>query len=490
MTDKKRERENQTAEKAEKNSRIRELCIETVMRKTGWSRDESLEKINDARQRLGIKYGQYRACRMWAVPENEQEKVYRDFLEKRERKKKELRLEKEAAKARAGFRGSDVPDDGFDAAARALLDRFDGGKSLLTETFGDEDEWLVPYEGFSKVLGETIFPDTEKSHKEYDEFVYRFRSHKDIFFSREFFCVCFTDWLFFCKDMGYDPDDYFDYEFYTKGRKERESFLSAGYREDLKKAVNKDIWILADKGYFLRYFSRFVTRSWLDCNNCSKKDFKRFVRENPVFFAKENGRSGGQGIEKVFFSGISTGKLYKKYAERDVILEEAICQHPFMAEFNSDTVNTIRIWTLADADDTIRIMAAAARFGRQGGFADNYHHGGIGAIVDKETGRMITGAIDRSGNVYEKHPDSRKEFIGQVIPFWDRIISTVKEAAHFCMDKDRNIGWDVALTASGKVELVEGNSRPGFDIMQAQDMKGRKAEYEKYVPDLVEKMKK
>ena len=103
---------------------------------------------------------------------------------------------------------------------------------------------------------------------------------------------------------------------------------------------------------------------------------------------------------------------------------------------------------------------------------------------------MITGAIDRSGNGYEKHPDSRKEFIGQVIPFWDRIISTVKEAAHFCMDKDRNIGWDVALTASGKVELVEGNSRPGFDIMQAQDMKGRKAEYEKYVPDLIAKMKK
>ena len=35
------------------------------------------------------------------------------------------------------------------------------------------------------------------------------------------------------------------------------------------------------------------------------------------------------------------------------------------------------------------------------------------------------------------------------------------------------------------MDLVEGNSRPGFDIMQAQNMKGRKDEYEKYVPELI-----
>ena len=129
-------------------------------------------------------------------------------------------------------------------------------------------------------------------------------------------------------------------------------------------------------------------------------------------------------------------------------------------------------------------MGAAIRFGREGGCTDNYHQGGLCALVDKDTGVITTDAIDRSGAHISIHPDSGKKFRGFFIPYWQDLIGMVISAANSCKDKNRNIGWDIAITEDGTPELVEGNSRPGFDIMQAQDMTGRKAEYDQYVTKL------
>ena len=469
--------------KAEKRRINRDNCIETVIWKTGWSREKTIEHIESARKRIGINYTQYKNCHMWEVPEPEQEMVYRQFLDKRKKRKEERKIEKEAADARKKIILESVHNDNCNEAASDLKNHLQNTKSFLPD--GINKKVPVSFEDLRKIIGEELLPDTGKVRKDYDSFSNRFVSHRDIEKSSDIFLLLFLDWLFFSDDIGYDPDDYFDYEFYNKGKKERETFISARYRETLKRKLNKDPGILADKGRFLKYFEKFVRRAWLDCNNCSFEELEHFAKRHPVFFAKENGQGGGVGITKVDSSNMNANELYKEFGSKNLVLEEPIIQHPALAKFNPDTVNTIRIWTLADVLNDVHVMGAAIRFGRIGECVDNYHSGGVVAIIDEKTGEIISDAIDRNGKHYSKHPDSEEKFVGFLVPFWDEILSVAKEAANACIEKNRNIGWDIVLTSSEEVDLVEGNSRPGFDIMQAQNMKGRKDEYEKYVPELI-----
>ena len=449
----------------------REKCISFVAERAGISKDEAAELIDDARSRLGVTYGDFRRSRLWEVPANEQQERYERYLIR----KKEKQLKSAALEARKSL----MENDGW----MVLRD------SVLTE-IRDGDPALPDFREAEAAIGEDYLPDTAENRAEFDHFKYRFETRANITHERDAFFRMFIDWLFTCRDYGYDMDDYFDYELFNKDKALRETFLSAGYREALSKMVNTDRTILARKGLFLKVFERYILRDWLDCDDCSTEEIRDFIERNPVFFAKAVRQSGGEGIRKIDSSGEQINELCKEFREHGNILEGVIPQHHLMSEFNPDSVNTIRICTLADADDEVHIMGAAVRFGRKGKDIDNYHQGGMCALVDKDSGTIISDAIDRSGTLHSMHPDSQKAFKGFRIPCWEEMKSLTKELAVFCMDKDRFIGWDLAVTSDGAIELVEGNSRSGFDILQAQDMTGRKALFDRYVDGLKERFGK
>ena len=469
--------EKSDSAKEEKKRKSLEQAIEAVMNNTRLSRDEAVLMITDTCGKLGATYKEYRKCRMWKIPEDEQRSVLDKYRVERKRIRDEKKREESAAQQR-----KDILRD-FDAerniaGARRLTEIFSQGSVL---PYGQED--MLSF-GSAKAFFGDCLADTADSREQVEQFIFRYYGHRDIDKTSDGLILMLADWLFFCKDEGYDADDYFDYEFFCKKQEERHTFISAGYREEMKSALNKDRKTLAKKGLFLAYFSPYVHRPWLDTNKCKPEDMSDFLERAPVFFAKKDGHSGGEGITKVDGTSMSPDEMYTKFAGKGYVLEGVIKQHSELAEFNPDTVNTIRIWTLADADDMIRVMGAAIRFGREGGCTDNYHQGGLCALVDKDTGVITTDAIDRSGAHISIHPDSGKKFRGFFIPYWQDLIGMVISAANSCKDKNRNIGWDIAITEDGTPELVEGNSRPGFDIMQAQDMTGRKAEYDQYVTKL------
>lgn len=470
---KKKSNTNTDAEKTEtvKKTANREKCISVVAEKTGLSKEEAAGLIDDARARLGISYGDFRRSRLWEVPVDEQRERYEKYLVR----KKEKQLKRAALEARASMR----ENEGW----QMLCDR------VLTE-IRPGDPVLPDFNETASLVGEICLPDTAESRAEFDQFIYRFETRANIMHGRDEFFRMFINWLFTCRDDGYDMDDYFDYELFDKDKVLRDTFLSAGYREDLSKMVNTDRTILARKGLFLKVFDRYILRDWLDCGCCSNEDIRVFIDRNPVFFAKAVRKSGGEGIRKIDSSCMQINELYGEFREQGNILEGVISQHPLMSEFNPDSVNTIRICTLADADDNVHIMGAAVRFGRIGKDIDNYHQGGMCALVDKDSGMIISDAIDRSGTLYSMHPDSQKVFKGFVIPCWEEMKSLAKELAVFCMDRNRFVGWDLAVTDDGAIDLVEGNSRSGFDILQAQDMTGRKEQFDKYVDGLKERFGK
>lgn len=280
--------------------------------------------------------------------------------------------------------------------------------ALLQEKLSENKQ-----ESFEKSLesiGKTYMPDTAITRYDYNEFLVRFLTHRDVAQSEETLLLMFADWLFFCRDAGYDADDYFDYEFYNKETPERMSFVGALMRENLRRTLNKKPAVIGGKGSFLKKYGRFIKRDWIDAGACTEEEFYEFAANVPVFFAKSRRGSGGAGIRRINAGNMSSEEIHKIYEQcRDdnCIVEAAVIQHDAIAEFNSDTVNTIRIVTLA-AEDEVHITGAAVRFGRKGGATDNYHQGGVCALLDTATGRIVSEAIDRSGRHYAVHPDSGK----------------------------------------------------------------------------------
>ena len=94
-------------------------------------------------------------------------------------------------------------------------------------------------------------------------------------------------------------------------------------------------------------------------------------------------------------------------------------------------------------------------------------------ISKKENKSTLIGdAIDKDLNHFEVHPKSKVKFDGFQIPNWEKAKELVLKAS-LVNNHIHMVGWDVAITEKGTT-LIEGNRRPGFDLIQVLSKKGRK----------------
>lgn len=354
-----------------------------------------------------------------------------------------------------------------------------------------EDIGINNLSSIKNALG-SYFPQVSERElkKEYSQFRFRFKNQKNLKFTNSDLTIYFCDWLVFARIKGFSYACYFDYELYNKEENVRDTFLNEGYRRRVYRAcVTKEYKeILSNKAMFNKTFAKFVKREWVDTNTCSYDEFVGFVKRSNNFIAKPVLGTGGGGIERIYIdSATSLRECFEYCRNNNYIVEEIIHQHKTLAEFNESTLNTIRVTTLLCADNIPRIVLATARFGRLGNVVDNFHGGGVGAVVDIDTGKIISEAIDRNHQRNAFHPDSRKRILGFQYPEWEKIRDVVSEAA-LMLPEMRNIGWDVAVTNKGDVELVEGNGFPNYDVLQSPDQIGRRFRYEPYLEE-IEKMK-
>ena len=118
---------------------------------------------------------------------------------------------------------------------------------------------------------------------------------------------------------------------------------------------------------------------------------------------------------------------------------------------------------LQDEEGT-HTICAGMRFGHDG-ITDNFSQDGMVADIDVETGVIVTDAIDKKGQVYEKHPISGKTFKGFQVPNWDKVRSVTENAMNV-LPGINYVGWDVAICPDNVV-LVEGNAMPDLVLVQA-----------------------
>lgn len=282
--------------------------------------------------------------------------------------------------------------------------------------------------------------------------------------------------------VGNHIDEYFKYGLFKKAYSIRRQFILDRQRNIFRKRCNdeKKSRLFDDKAAFNKMFDKYLGREWIDTATCSFKEYREFIERNPNAFYKPADGSFGIGIGILDVSKKNDSlEIFNELKQEKMILEEQISQIMEMKNYNQSTINTIRIVTLIDNTGKTRIMAAVFRSGRKGELADNFHHRGLAAKVDIETGIVESDAVDNELKHYKEHPDSKLLIKGFQIPMWDQAINMCLEAASV-VPEVRYVGWDVALTPKGP-SIIEGNCNADPDITQMPLDKGVWDEYRKLI---------
>lgn len=292
--------------------------------------------------------------------------------------------------------------------------------------------------------------------------------------------ILFVDFFYEYRFHGVYLQDYIQYEFYKKKAVERRNYIVFGRLLEIMHICNnpEHRYIFDEKPEFNKRFCQYIGRDWLNMKEAGREDFKKFLEGKSHIFVKDPAGMFGKGVDIIFVNKAgNVDAIYEKLKSRKVLCEEVLVQCSELAAFNESSANTMRIVTLICADGTVKIMAGVLRIGRKGKFADNFHHNGIAALIDVETGIVKTTGVDRDFRRYVIHPDSGKPIVGFQVPEWEKIIDTVKKAALVVPDM-RYIGWDVAVNEKHEIVLIEGNPGADPDVTQIPDQIGKWNEFE------------
>lgn len=270
---------------------------------------------------------------------------------------------------------------------------------------------------------------------------------------------------------GTEIQDYFQYEFYNYKSRERRKYMTFSKLRYTMNVCNDPSKreLFDDKALFNKTFADYLFRDWLDVTEASYEEFSAFIKKHPTFFAKARSGMFGKNASRYDANSHENDKAAKELFELlkgdGCIIEQMITQHPLLEKFNPSSVNTLRVVTLRCADGKPKVMAGVLRIGRKGKTADNFHHYGIAATIDVETGIVNSLGIDREFKRYIVHPDSGERIIGFEIPAWDKVVDIVSRAA-MVIPEVRYVGWDVVIDKEGNTQLIEGNYGADPDVTQ------------------------
>ena len=270
---------------------------------------------------------------------------------------------------------------------------------------------------------------------------------------------------------GCGYSDYLNYELYKRSKTELKEYVTIKDQDKFYEIVSpaKYKTFFTIKPDFLVNFKDYISRDFFYMG--TKDELKKFLKKHEYFMIKPIDGLGGHGVEKLYSKDIKDIDEFYNKLQEGYFLEEYVIQHSKISKLCSSSVNTLRIMTFG-YNGKSRIVGAFMRIGNGEADVDNFHQGGMGCIIDMDTGKLVGDAIDKDLNHFEKHPKSKIKFDGFQVPNWDIVKKTVLEAA-LVNEHIHVVGWDVAVTEDG-CTLIEGNRRPGFDLVQVTYDRGRK----------------
>lgn len=272
---------------------------------------------------------------------------------------------------------------------------------------------------------------------------------------------------------GIGLTDYLNYEFYKKNKEERKTYAGIKIQDYFYERVSPSAYKkrYTIKPDFLADFKKYTKREFIVPEKATLKDFKKYLNNHEVFMSKPYDGLGGAEVLKRYSKDIENIEEYFNYCkENRIFLEDVIVQHKEMNRLCASSCNTIRIMTFNNKGNP-EILWAGLRIGNGINSVDNFHAQGMATEIDLDSGKLIRPALDKDLNEFTYHPTSKVKIEGFKIPYFEEVKKMVKEAS-LESDKILVVGWDVAVTDKGPV-IIEGNRRPGFDVVQVASRKGR-----------------
>ena len=267
---------------------------------------------------------------------------------------------------------------------------------------------------------------------------------------------------------GASIEDYRSFHFYRLSDFGRSEFLCKNSYMTLRERINPAgaEWdTLFSKSKTNKFFHEFLGRNYIDCGEVLPEQILAFLNEHGKFIVKPDGEYAGVGIYVTSISELTDPLDFcHEVRNKRMILEEIVVQHPDTAQVNPESLNTIRINTVIDANGIAQVFAASFRMGVGNVKVDNLHHGGIAALVDLKTGKLCSPAYGEEAIPYREHPHTGIFLPGLQLPLWEDAKQMVLRAAAK-IPQIRLIGWDVAITTRGPI-LIEGNPNPGLVSIQ------------------------
>ena len=279
--------------------------------------------------------------------------------------------------------------------------------------------------------------------------------------------------------------DYLNYQFYNKSWKQRREYATIGYQDKFYKKAARDTGgeYFYNKINFHKKFGEFTSLDYYDPKD-GIDALKDFLKKHSPCIEKPVCGLGGADVNKISTEDITDYETYyKRLVDKNLFLEEFVIQNKEWGKISPNSINTIRVVTFAMNGES-KIIFAAARIGNGSSVVDNFHKGGMAALIDYEKGTLKGMGINKNLDEFEKHPVTEIKFDGYKVPYWKEINDMCKKAA-LVNDNVHVIGFDVAITDNGPL-LIEGNNGPGFDIVQVLEKHGTKYMLE----DIKKEMKK
>ena len=278
--------------------------------------------------------------------------------------------------------------------------------------------------------------------------------------------------------------DYFYFRFFLLSREERLKWAGTGYMYEYQlKANPKDSRkVLEDKISFLQRYATFIERKYWTLEEIKKNEGLvgqiLSATSGRLILKDAHGQVGAQ-VEVISVDRFTPQSLIKHMARQKYdLIEEYVIQHHTLMDLSPSGLNTVRIFTQLH-QGKVDLLGARLRISVNSP-VDNMGAGNLAAPVDEATGIVIGPAVysDIRSEEREVHPITGVKIVGFAVPYWDRVLDLVKEAA-LHIPENKSIGWDIAITETGP-ELIEGNHNWCKLLWQLPVKKGLKHLLEAY----------
>src|SRR5690606_8842338 len=214
-------------------------------------------------------------------------------------------------------------------------------------------------------------------------------------------------------------------------------------------------------------------------NNLKISDIVKILKDESCLILKPRYSAAGEGVLKIQWgeqgltcnsakiSEVDFEDILKKLD--DYLITPCIKQAKYSNEIYPNTLNTIRILTMASPSGKPFISAAAHRFGTNKSFpVDNCNAGGITAFIDTHTGILGSAVFTYFDGIklikMDTHPDTGNPIKGVLIPGWNNVVEELLTTAEK-LSYLKYIGWDVVIRDKDFI-ILEGNNGPDIKLHQ------------------------